>query len=216
VIALFLEGDGMNLKEQLIKEAKTRWLDVGCGRSYEDGFYYMDMHHELRLPRDIRSRYFRGNILTLSNAEVRKLGQFDLVRMQHVFEHMTPEDGLICLDNCAKLVKKGGYLVLTTPDLRIHVNKYLDGSIKGEGVFHTWANQRVQLDAPESFYFSIFSHSMRHEEHKWCYDKEGLLYQVNRSNKFKEVKVLELSDVLSVVPFTHNRPEEDVCVIARR
>lgn len=33
----------MNLKEKLISENKTRWLDIGNGGNFEDGFYYMDI-----------------------------------------------------------------------------------------------------------------------------------------------------------------------------
>ena len=36
----------MNLKEKLIKEKRTRWLDVGCGGNFEDGFYYLDTFPE--------------------------------------------------------------------------------------------------------------------------------------------------------------------------
>jgi len=40
----------MILKEKLIKENKTIWLDIGCGKNFEEGFYYLDIKPKRKIP----------------------------------------------------------------------------------------------------------------------------------------------------------------------
>lgn len=47
-------------------------------------------------------------------------------------------------------------------------------------------------------------------------DYEGLEYQLMSSGEFKNIRELKLNDPLANNPFTHNRPEEDVCAIAQK
>jgi predicted SAM-dependent methyltransferase len=198
------------LKDKLIQENKIKWLDIGCGGHFENNFYYLDTFPEGMIRE--KDKYIRANIVHLSESEFEKIGKFDLIRMQHVFEHFTPEDGLKVLDNCAKLLNKDGYILISTPDLRKYVHLYLTDRIKEN---FDWALNRIDKNSPNSFYFSIFSHSMLHEKHEWCYDAEGLIYQLNRTNKYKNIAEISLSDNLANIPFTHNRPNQDVCVLAQ-
>ena len=204
----------MNLRDKLIQEEKTRWLDVGCGGNFEDAFYYFDIFPKETIDSKFRGRYFRIDIINSTEESLAKLGKFDLVRMQHTFEHFSYEEGKSVLKNCAKLLNKNGLILITTPDLKIHVQKYLNDEYKDWEGFKRWANQRIPEGAPNSFYFSIFAHSMPHESHKWCYDFDGLKYQLELRGGFKDIQELKANNPLSNIPFTHNRPEEDVCVIA--
>jgi predicted SAM-dependent methyltransferase len=198
------------LQEKLLKQGKTRWLEIGCGGTFDDNFTYVDLFPETLV--NAKGRYYRLDMVNATDVSLDRLGKFDLIRMQHVFEHFTPEAGRTVLENCAKLLNKDGYLLLSTPDLRKYIGFYLTGQIK-EGF--QWALNRVAPDSPDSFYFSVFSHSLPFEKHEWCYDAEGLIYQLETTGKFKNVKELKLDDELANIPFTHNRPNEDVCVIAQ-
>ena len=150
---------------------------------------------------------------------IKQMSKFDFIRMQHVFEHFTREEGQICLKNCANLMKRDAYILITVPDLRAHIQKYLNNEYRksnepDKNDFSAWAQRRIPGNAPNSFYFSVFAHSMSFEPHKWCYDARGLIYQLKKTGKFSNIKELKISDELASKPFTHNRPEEDVCVIA--
>lgn len=206
----------LTLEDLLIKEGKTRWLDIGNGGNFAEGFHYLDFFSNVEVDEDIRDRYFKYNILELTDFEYQKMGTFDLIRMQHVFEHFTPEEGEIVLSKCARLLNKGGYLLITVPDLKLFVSYYRKKKLKKLYTFHNWALDRIDEKAPESFYFSIFTHSLLHEQHKWCYDYEGLKYQIEKSGAFENIKLLKLNDKLASETFTHNRPKEDLCVIANK
>lgn len=214
----------MNLKEKLLAEGKTRWLDIGSAENFEEGFFYMDIlpikSFKAGTIRDDVERYgdkyFQADITNLKDEQIKRFGKFDYIRMQHTFEHFTYEEGQKALKNCAKLLKKGGFITISVPDLRVHIQKYLNNGYEKWTGFKWWAHKRIPKNSPNSFYFSIFAHSMPWERHMWCYDYEGLEYQLKKSQAFKDIKELGANDELANVPFTHNRPEEDVCVIAAK
>lgn len=212
----FQEFETMNLKEKLISEHKTRWLDVGCGGNFEEGFFYLDTFPEEILDPKFKDRYFRIDILNCSQQELESLGKFDLIRMQHTFEHFSYEEGQRVSLVCAKILKKEGIILITVPDLKVHIKKYTNNKYSKGDKFKEWANKRIPENAPSSFYFSVFAYSMPYESHKWCYDYEGLKYQLELSKKYKNIKEIKFSDPLANYPFTHNRPEEDVCIIASK
>ncbi|GAB3993214.1 hypothetical protein GCM10028807_27910 [Spirosoma daeguense] len=203
-------GENGGLRAKLLIENKKRWLEVGCGGTFDDHFTYIDLFPETLVNK--KGKYYRIDMTTVTDSILEKLGKFDLIRMQHVFEHFTPETGLTVLKNCAKLLNKDGYILISTPDLKKYINLYLTGQIRQES---DWALNRISKESPASFYFSVFSHSVPTEKHEWCYDAEGLLYQLTRSGEFKNMQEVTLSDELANIPFTHNRPNEDVCVVAQ-
>jgi len=207
------------LRRHMVDSGKRRWLEIGCGGKLEEDFHYIDTYPEDVVDRSARDRYSRVDIVNASTQELTKLGQFDLIRMQHVFEHFTPEDGSRVLKNIGSLLNPGGFLLITTPDLRIHAKIYLNGGYKDNahmGPYNSYAQMRIPQDAPNSFYFSVFAHSLLYEKHLWCYDFEGLKYQLSRTELFEDIQEIGWEHAFASCPFTHNRPEHDVCVLARR
>jgi predicted SAM-dependent methyltransferase len=219
ILRLKEASNGGGLRQHLIENNKRRWLEIGCGGTLADDFYYVDIFPEGIVDRSFRDRYSRLDIANASPQEVEKLGKFDLVRMQHVFEHFPPEEGTRVLERCGALLNSGGLLLITTPDLRIHARTYLSTGYKGNvrmEAYNSAARKRIAEDAPDSFYFSVFAHSLLYEKHLWCYDYDGLEYLLNKTELFEQIEEIGLEHPFASFPFTHNRPEEDVCVLARR
>lgn len=199
--------------ENLLKEQnKLKWLDVGSGGRADDGFNYIDIV-DFPIGKEPKN-YVKFNIVTCTPEELKSLGKYDFIRMQHVFEHFTPEDGLRVLNNCAEILNVDGYLLLSCPDIDIVINSYQNGSIRK--LNGNWGVERFDDKAPDSFYFSIFTHSILKEPHLWCYNSEGLIYQIETAGRFKNIERLELSDDRSCIPFTHNRPSQDIVVLAQK
>lgn len=169
--------------------------------------------------------HIQRDVLRLTEEDYAEIGTFDLVRMQHVFEHFSFEEGLALLDICDRLLLPDGYLLITVPDLRKHIRLYMSG-YKLHPRYLAFAQRRIPKDAPPSAIFSVFAHQFGYfppmlqlrpgSAHKWCYDYAGLQYQVERCGKFTQVRRLPLWHPLAGVPFTHNRPQEDVCLLARK
>lgn len=206
-----------SLKELLKRENKLRWLDMGSSINYNDGFHFADIYPASEAAPEIRDRYVEFNATkNFTDAELESMGKFDFIRMQHVFEHFTPEDSLTVLKNCHRLMNDGAYLLITVPDLKEHINRYRRKCMDVAWVFADWAHTRIPKGAPQSYYFSIFTHSVLYQSHLWCYDEEGLIYNLEQSGLFKDIRKVSVFDKLADIPFTHNRPHEDLCIIARK
>jgi predicted SAM-dependent methyltransferase len=211
------------LKQQLIQTGRTRWLDIGgTTDSFAEGFLCLNMFPAETIPAEFAEQYYYADLDHLDSLNPDDFGQFDLVRMQHVFEHFSVEEGVTLLQFCAQLLKPDGYLLMTVPDLRIHVSGYLN-RYRYMKFFSDYAKLRVPDDSPASFIFSIHAHQNGYapegvpgQVHKWCYDYEGLRYQLEQVDAFKQFKRLDLLDPWTEIPFTHNRPLEDLCVIAQK
>lgn len=206
------------LEKSLRRAGKTRWLDIGANRATDD-FWTIDLRE------GSGEKHYQCDILQLKQVDFDRLGRFDLVRMQHSFEHFSFEEGHMLLKRCGELLNQGGHLLITVPDLRHHIRMYLSGYYF-DSKFRKFARIRVPSDAPPSAYFSVHAHQFGYAQdilverpgsaHKWCYDYPGLLHQVARTEMFDRIRRLALWNPLAGIPFTHKKPEEDVCLHARR
>ncbi|MCV7143094.1 class I SAM-dependent methyltransferase [Mycolicibacterium fortuitum] len=172
----------------------------------------MDILPPELLGEDMRRRYHRFSMVD-PPPDLEKLGTYDLVRAQHVLEHMSWEDGGRFVTNCLRIMHKDSVLLLTVPDLRRHIEWYESG-YQEPSEFRAWAELRIPPDSPPSMYFSVFAHSMVYEPHKWCYDAAGIRFQLDKFEEFDEISILPTDHSMSEYPFTHNRPNEDLCAIA--
>jgi predicted SAM-dependent methyltransferase len=137
-----------------------------------------------------------------------------LIRMRHVFERFSMEDGLTVLERCSELLNDDAYILITVPDLRIFVDLYYSRSLHTMPGFKEWALTRIPAKAPKVFTSPFFTHSVPHQQCLWRYDEEDLRFQLDRTEKFKNIQRLSLVNPLSNIPFTHNRPHEDLCILA--
>lgn len=203
---------GIGLDALLREQGKTNWLEVGTGGRDDDGFIKIDIidFPEGQAP----ANYRKLDIINANDEDIAQLGKFDLIRMQHVFEHFTPEDGLKVLKNCSKLLNVDGYILVSTPDIDIVIDHYQKGTIRA--INNGWGKERIGENSPDSFVFSIFTHSVLSEPHMWCYNGEGLLHQFEKSGAFKNSMILSMDHPLASIPFTHNRPQEDVVILAQK
>ena len=205
------------LKEKLISEKKMRWLDLGSSTSFNEGFLFSDIIPEDQVPENMREHYIFWNaIFPLTEKDKLRIGKMDMIRMQHVFEHFSPEDGIKVIQNAFELLTPGGFLLITVPDLKKFVSRYQRKALNYSWSFSEWAHTRISKDSPQSFYFSIFTHSVQHQSHLWCYDKKGMEYQISKSINPKSIEFLSIFNNKSNIPFTHNRPLEDLCVLIQK
>lgn len=103
----------------------------------DDGFEWVDILPPELLTDDLRKRYHRFSMVDPPPA-LDELGTFDLVRAQHVLEHLGFEDGGRFIGNCLRIMHKDSVLLLTVPDLRRHLEWYQSGYITQNG-FRSWA-----------------------------------------------------------------------------
>jgi len=205
------------LSAKLRKENRTRWLDMGASGSFTEGFFFADLYPVSEAKPELKDAYFQFNATqNFTDEQLEPMGKFDLIRMQHVFEHIDFEDGPKALTNCQRLLKDDGYLLITVPDLRLIVKRYQRNCMDVSWDFSEWAETRIQKGSPQSYYFSIFTHSLPHQAHVWCYDEQGLMEMLKKTGLFKNIQCISAYHPLAEIPFTHNRPAEDLCIIAQK
>lgn len=211
-----VKKNSSGLEQNLLSQNNRRWLDIGSSINHSNkNFYFADLYPIEHCIEEMKSKYFQFNVsVPITQIDKDRLGKFDFIRMQHVFEHFTFEEADIVLENCYNLLDKKGIILISVPDLDIYIRRYLNNTIRDIPSFGPWALNRVKEKSPKSDFFSIYAHSMLHEKHLWCYNKKGLISKLGKSGLFVNAKKIGLFDKLSGIPFTHNRVQEDLCVIA--
>lgn len=76
---------------------------LGAGRATQEGFLTTDKDTLNMLDRSSFKRHC-------------KAGEVEIFLAEHVFEHLTYEDGIIAAANCRKFLKRGGRLRIAVPD----------------------------------------------------------------------------------------------------
>lgn len=205
------------LSAKLKKENRTRWLDMGASGSFSEDFFFADLYPISEARQEFKDKYFQFDATSdFTDDKLKPMGKFDLIRLQHVFEHIQFEDGEKALYNCHRLLSDDGYLLITVPDLRLIAKRYQRNCMDVSWNFTEWAENRIEKGSPQSYYFSIFTHSLPHQAHLWCYDEEGLTHALKKTGLFKNIQCLSPYHRFAEIPFTHNRPAEDLCIIAQK
>lgn len=87
----------------MIAATRPLRLVVGASGVFEEGWIPTDMHDLNLLVESDWARWF-------------KVASVDAIIAEHVWEHLTPEQGLLAAQNCHRYLKPGGYLRLAIPD----------------------------------------------------------------------------------------------------
>jgi len=99
---------------------------------------------------------------------------FDLVYSEHMFEHILPMDGSAFIREAYRVLRPGGVLRITTPDLA----KYLYGYVnrKSDPFLQNHAKRFPPMGKLGEPYTaaSVVNNIFRNYEHRWIYDFEEL------------------------------------------
>jgi predicted SAM-dependent methyltransferase len=129
-------------------------LHLGCGTHLLEGWANIDLdgpsgviRHDLTRPLPMRA------------------DSADLVFCEHFIEHLTRAQGLALLQECRRVLKPGGTLRLSTPDLRKLIDEYLAGRTTA------WAQLGWQPLTP----CRMLNEGLRLWGHLFVYDRAELL-----------------------------------------
>jgi len=195
-----MEGrvEGTNVTKAELADKEIRYLQVGgdwwnkCG----DGWLNADFVFT-RLPIGFVCEDWRTGRYILRQDAGRRWPfedeSFDAVYSEHMFEHILPVDGAAFLRESYRILKPGGILRITTPDLE----KYLLGYVnRGTDSFlqdHAARFPPMGKLGPPYTAATVVNNIFRNYEHRWVYDfeefvavahKAGILEKaVNRSTR---------------------------------
>lgn len=153
-----------------------RVLHVGCGRQPMPDF--LDGYAEVRMDIDPEC----SPDIVASLADMGDVGEFDAIYGSHVLEHFTASDVVRVMNECHRVLKPGGFVVMVVPNLE-HVRPTRDivyespaGPITGLDMFY----------GKESFV----------DDNPWMAHKTGFVADTLKQafNVFDVVEVKELTD----------------------
>ena len=142
------------------------WLHLGCGTHLLAGWANIDLdgpsgviRHDLTRPLPMRA----------DSAE--------LIFCEHFIEHLTRAQGLALLQECRRVLRPGGILRLSTPDLRKLIDEYLASRTTG------WAEVGWQPLTP----CRMLNEGLRLWGHLFVYDQAELLGLLDEAG-FRELE----------------------------
>jgi len=96
-----------------------------------------------------------------------KANTFDFIFCEHLIEHLTKESGLKFLKECHRILKTGGVIRITAPDLEKIIDLYYDRNkyVKRQKLIEMYG-KGAQLQPCE-----LFNDYMHNWGHKFIYDK---------------------------------------------
>jgi predicted SAM-dependent methyltransferase len=150
-------------------------LHVGCGTLYKESWINIDNNSDNNIEKlDINHDLSTG--LPFDDLTV------DYIYNEHFIEHLSREDGLKFMDECQRVLKIGGVLRISCPDL----DKIIDGYINNNWREQDWVKtyhyewieskcQMLNLNLNETPW-----------GHKYVYNKEELISQLVKAGFNKE------------------------------
>lgn len=99
---------------------------------------------------------------------------FDYIFSEHMIEHVPYPSGLAMLRECARVLKPGGRIRLSTPDLRQFARMLGDGLDGPEQEYRDWAIARYVEPGHPASAVSLFNSMVRNWGHTYIFDEQTL------------------------------------------
>jgi len=101
-------------------------------------------------------------------------GRLSHVLAEHVIEHVTLEQGRAMLGECARVLRPGGRVRVSTPDLVIMAALASDGGDPAAARYREWAAHAFCAGSVGTPSALVVNHAFRGWGHRFLYDEETL------------------------------------------
>lgn len=207
-------------------------LNIGCGLSVLDDWINIDNSLNAKISKFPRFKWllFKFGILSEEFYEINwpqnvktinvKKGlpyndeDVDYIFSSHFIEHLRKDEAKKLLKECLRVLKKGGLLRLTTPDLQIFVKNYLKESNENSLASENFLDLlKLGEKRKES---KLMNFIYGGGKHRWIYDENSLKHLL-KSVGFSEINIREYQkgEMLDI-EFLDNRPEESLYIEAKK
>jgi predicted SAM-dependent methyltransferase len=169
------------LANQYILQSEVRKLHLGCGWNLLPGWLNADYRPLCRevLYLDARQPFFFLD------------ETFDYIFSEHMIEHISYNDGLKTLAECHRILRRGGKIRVSTPDLAFLIALYNGDKSSLQREYIAWANSNFLKDVPSDNEVFVINNFVRDWGHTFIYD-EKTLKSVMASVGFTEITKYDL------------------------
>ena len=157
---------------KMIKNIK---LHIGCGTLYKDGWINIDNNSDNNIEKlDINHDLSTG--LPFDDLTV------DYIYNEHFIEHLSREDGLKFMDECHRVLKIGGILRISCPDLDTIIDGYINDTWREQSWVKTYHYEWIESKC------QMLNLNLNETPwgHKYVYNKEELISQLVKASFNKE------------------------------
>ena len=189
-------------------------LNLGCGIQIVTGWVNVDYSLGARLRKTPLLGTFTNNFfrhkwskdIFLHNLNKKfpwRNDSIDIIYTSHTLEHFSKKQGVNILQECHRVLKKGGILRVVVPDLTHNINQYIQGNVSGDDFCD---NIMVTYETPKGIIDSVMApYTKVPHIHKCMYDHDSLEKSLNsigfiatRKKSFEsdipDIKDVELDD----------------------
>jgi predicted SAM-dependent methyltransferase len=155
----------------LNEKNERKRLHIGCGGNVLPGWLNSDYY-----PRS-------PSILYIDATEQFPFGDgiFDYIFSEHMIEHVPLTDGFSMLRECHRVLRKGGRIRISTPDLRFVVSLYTDEPSELQKQYINWSTKEFANWAPYPDARYVVNNFVRDWGHQFIYDEETLRFAMQKA-----------------------------------
>lgn len=168
--------------ERYFSQHRTRKLHLGCGNNILQDWLNSDM-----VP-------CSDKVLLLDVTKCFPFSDesFDYIFSEHLIEHITYEQGLYKLAQCHRLLKPGGKLRVSTPNLEFLINMFRRDRTKRENDYILWAMQTFFPNVDISDPTFVLNNFVRNWGHIFVYTPRILVHSMETAG-FTKVRSCPLN-----------------------
>lgn len=118
----------------------------------------------------------------------------DRIYTSHMFEHIPYKELVVFIDECYRVLKKGGELSVCVPDAGRYIKSYVEG-YRFRSVGEGYGPAIVETG---SFMDQVNYIAYMNDQHKYMFDSENLLNTIRKS-PFSSVRLREFDDAIDML-----------------
>jgi predicted SAM-dependent methyltransferase len=117
---------------------------------------------------------------------------FDFVFSEHMIEHINFEQGKFMLQECFRVLKKGGKIRIVTPNLKFLIDLYQEPKNKIQQAYIHFSQKYFQNQIPE-IDTVVINNFFRDWGHQFIHDEKSLNYLLEKSG-FQQISLAKVNE----------------------
>ncbi len=176
-------GNNARIIKRYLSTHEIRALHIGCGNHIINGWLNADLFP------------WSASLLHLDATEPFPFGagEFAYIYSEHMIEHISYSEGLHMLSECYRIMRDGGIIRISTPDLKFLIDLYKDQTSASRKDYVKWATNQFIHFAPYEDAIFVINNFMRDWGHQFIYDEKTLAASLERAG-FKCIARCELNE----------------------
>ncbi len=165
--------------EQYLQQSSTRKLHLGCGHHILPGWLNCDYAPPL------------SSAITLDVTRTFPFmnDTFDYVFSEHLIEHLPYTKGQFMLTECLRVLKVGGRIRMSTPDLAFLISLYRKNKSRLQRRYIRWTAEEVMRDVSTCSDTFVINNFVRAWGHTFIYDEKTLRFLMNSAGFHDIIRV---------------------------